>query len=382
MSFKTSETYIFRKLFLIRNYDCLKILFFNFISIFLKNKVFFSRQHLYLKSTCISYRNVDKDIFMNHCLFNNFFSTFDGGVIYISSTYSLNINDTTFYQCISSGNGGAIYFTNGLNVQLFRICAVGCKSYYGQFAWIQTHHNHILDLITINNCGNTSGTNTLIVYYGNQNISNINISYNNVLWISGIIYYYLNSMFSNFCTFYNNTDSYAYGCIYLSGNKGTISKANFILYDGPIVVYANSGDHNLFECIFDQNKNILLSANSGSTLQLNNCYYLTGSTSTIGSIINLLIPTSTDYLLHSVYSTFYCSYYNNEPTISNTINPTISDTIFPTICSTLFFTFERTPERTFPVNPTDCSIFSKDLNQKSNIYLPIYISFIFFFFSK
>ena len=123
---------------------------------------------------------------------------------------------------------------------------------------------------------------------------------------------------------------------------------------------------------FDQNKVILLYINSG-TLELINCYYLTSSSH------SSLINSTTNYYLYSIYSTYYCSYNYLQPTISNTIIPTISNTIFPTICSTLSFTFERTPERTFPPNSTDCPIFSKDLNQKSTIYFPIYVSFSFFF---
>ena len=84
----------------------------------------------------------------------NFFQIYSGGAIFINSTLSLIINETSFYNCILiDGLGGAIYFQNGLNINLFK------------------------------------------------NISNINISYNNNIHTSGIIYYYPNSMFSNYCTF-------------------------------------------------------------------------------------------------------------------------------------------------------------------------------------
>ena len=44
----------------------------------------------------------------------------------------LYINDTTFYQCISSnGDGFVIYFIDSLNINLFRICVVYLKSVSG-----------------------------------------------------------------------------------------------------------------------------------------------------------------------------------------------------------------------------------------------------------
>ena len=75
-----------------------------------------------------------------------------GGAIYINNTtLFLIINETTFSNCSSiSGNGSAIYFINGLNIQLFRICAVGCKSapsYTNQFAFLRTNSNQ--DIIGI-----------------------------------------------------------------------------------------------------------------------------------------------------------------------------------------------------------------------------------------
>ena len=108
-----------------------------------------------------------------------------------------------------------------------------------------------------------------------------------------------------------------YWCIYLYGNSGTISKSNIILNNSPTnygVVTLWVGNYILKECIFDQNKNNLIFINSGSTLELNNCYYLTGS------YHSSLFNTSTNYYLHSIYFSYYCSYSNVDiipiPTIS------------------------------------------------------------------
>ena len=204
---------------------------------------------------------------MNNCLIKDISSSGNGGAIFINTSKSLIINETTFYNCLSiNGNGGAIYFYNGLNINLFKICAVGCKNTNYQFAYLQTTYNQILDLITIYNCSNLNGYRTLIIYNGNQNISNINISYNNNIYISGIYYINPTSMFSNYCTFYNNTVS-SDRCIYLQGNSGTISKSNIILNNSPTnygVVTLWVGNYILKECIFDQNKDNLIFINSGS----------------------------------------------------------------------------------------------------------------------
>ena len=269
---------------------------------------------LNLKSNCISIRTINQNINMNNCLISIISSSENGGAISITSSYSLNINYTTFFLCIStSGNAGAIYFSLGLNISFYSICAFNCKSasgYYYQFSALHTKNNQKLDLISINNCSNLLGSRTVGFFYGNQTISNINISFNNNIQRSGIYYANPNSMFSNYCTFYNNTVS-SFCCIYLQGKTGTISKSNIILNNSPNtnygVVYVEDGNYCLNECIFDKNENIIIFVNSG-ILQLINCYYLTGSSSFSGLITDTLKFTKTNYQIHSIYFTFYCSY--------------------------------------------------------------------------
>ena len=270
------------------------------------NSFYNLKPNLNLQSNCISSRIENQNINMNFCLISIISSNNQGGAIYISTLLSLNINDTTFYQCISTESGGAIYFENGLNTQLFRICAICCNSgdrEFYQFAYLQTTFNQILDLITIYNCTNLNGEYTLTLDYGNQNMSNINISYNNNRQTSSIWYRYPYSMFSDYCTFYNNS-AISHNCIWLVGNTGTISKSNIILNNSPksygVVQVSYSGNYILKECIFDQNQNTLLSVNEGS-LQIINCYYLTGSSSTYGSISNTLLIKQTNTFLITHY---------------------------------------------------------------------------------
>ena len=268
---------------------------------------------LNLKKNCISSKLINQNININNCLISFIYSSGNGGAIYInSSIYSLNINDTTFYQCIStSGHGGAIYFENGFIIQLFRICALYCKSNSGnhyQFAYLQTNNNQLLDLISISKCyNNTVGYTTLFLIFGNQSLSNINISYNSNIAHSGISHVPSSILFSIYCTLYNNTVSF-YNCIYLNSETGTISKSNIISNNSPSygVIFVDSvGNYILTECIFDKNQNVLLYI-SGK-LTLHNCFILSGSSIISGIVSNSIIYKITNYYQHTIYSTFYCS---------------------------------------------------------------------------
>ena len=274
-----------------------------------------------LKSNCIAIRTLNQNILMNHCLISNFFGSGNGGAIFIDIPgLSLSINETTFYECISTkGNGGAIFFINGLNIFLFRICVKNCitaPGFYDQFAYLNTNYDQIIDLLSITKCDNLNGAQTLRLANGNQNIYNTNISNNHNNYISGVFYGSPNSMLSKYCTIYNNTVS-SYICINLQGSSGNISKSNIILNNSPNsnygVISLWVSNFNLNECIFDQNKDILLYVLS-STLQLINCYYLTGSSSIIGSVSDFLINKITNYNSHEIYHTYYC------PDLINTHN--------------------------------------------------------------
>ena len=293
---------------------------------FFKKTFFLFNPTFILLANCIKSRTVNQNINMIYCLIKDFSSSDSGGAILINTAKSININGTTFYSCFSTnGHGGAIWFDNGLNINLFRICAVRCSAFNRQFAYLETTYNQLLDLITIYNCSNINGYQPLNLAYGNQNISNLNMSYNNNNHISGINYYNPNSMLSSYCTFYNNSAG-STRCIQFYGNSGTISKSNIILNNSPTnygVVYVNTGNYILKECIFDQNKNTLLYVVSSCTLQLINCYYLTGSSSTFGSVLfsNPLITADAKYYINSIYFTYYCSYSSSS---SNILNPSIN----------------------------------------------------------
>ena len=304
--------------------------FYLFFWFYLK-KIFFFLIQFY-----ISNQIVNQNVNIKNCLISIVSSIDNDGAISIISGYSLIIIETTFYQCISTkGHGGAIYFYDGLNIQLFGICFLGCKGSSFQSAYLRTNHNNLIDLISIYSCINLNAHNNLGLQNGNQNIYNTNISNTNNAACSCIRYEDPNSMFTNYCTFYKNTVS-SNTCIRLFDNSGTISKSNIILNNSPNygVVYVTSGGHYILnEYIFAQNQDRILDLATGSTIQLINCYLLSGSSSSRGKVTNSLTFTQTNYFLHSIYSTYYCSYtlFQSIPTpsISRSLSPSISRSFSP-----------------------------------------------------
>ena len=295
----------------------------------------FSFAFLNLNSNCITNRTINENIELENCLINQLFlSNGEGGAIYIIKSCHLLVYDTTFSQCMITNNGcgGAIYFQNGLDVNLFRVCASSCRAYHNQFAQIITNNNLFLELNSVSKCYNHTnyGMTPITLFNGNQSISNTNISNNCNFENSGISFEFPNNLISNYCTFFNNTVR-DFVCISLYGNSGNINRCNIINNNSPIrgiICVYEKGFYFLTECIFDNNINVLLYIFSGN-LTLNNCYYLSGSSSTHGYISNNLIITKTNFYSFENYNTFYCSPFFVTPFIE-TPKPTISETINPT----------------------------------------------------
>ena len=299
--------------------------------------------------------------------------------------------------------------------------------YKYQFAYLDSA-TYILDLITIYNCGNSKGSSNLLLQSGTQNIFNINISYNNNRFRSGINFASPTSMLSNYCTFYNNTahDSI---CISFYRYTGTISKSNIILNNSPSngVVYVGAGVYNLSECVFVQNQNILLYVFSGM-LRLNNCFinHLSNSITTNTKTAPIFYPT----LITSITNSYQLTHYQTQFSIldqeiicyaenplpyrtpemtpnptktlnpTNTFNPTISKSLNPSVSNTLKPSqseaiLQTIPEILLPafsntIFPTDFDNFSIDkvLSWTSFYYLMgfslicLVVILIFFYFGK
>ena len=239
------------------------------------NPLFFKK---FLISNCNYINNsrykINQEIDLNNCFFSVIQNEGNGGVILIeNSALNMIIKDSFFYQCISSGSGGAIYFNNGYNSQLNRVCGLKCKSGFElscQFSLLLTSNNlnylNQLEFCSISKCFNNSlGSTTIFLSGGKQNVTNINISYNKNTHYSGIFYAHSIDMFSKFCTFSNNSVT-QYRCFTFHYGTGNMTKSNIINNYIPIdsVVFINSGTYFLIECILTNNLITLLHAHCGS----------------------------------------------------------------------------------------------------------------------
>ena len=212
---------------------------------------------------------VDEQINISNCFFSRYLSyDGNGGAIYVSvSSYSMNINNSVFYNCVCSDNGGAIWFSS-TNSYFAMICANSCSaSIYYQFAYISTSHVNQVEYLSVSNCSHTtSGSFSIRLKTGNQRVDNTNSSMNNVCRYSGIAIYSPSSFSSSHCTLSNNNAS-GYSCIYLSITSGIMSYANIIHNHSPswgVVYVSGVGSIKMMYFIFQNNQNYLFCIRDGS----------------------------------------------------------------------------------------------------------------------
>jgi len=216
---------------------------------------------------------VDKNINISDCFFKRYLSySGDGGVICVtSSSYSMNINYSMFYNCVCSSWRGAIYFDSS-NSSLRMICANKCScgaSSYDHFAFLSAFQVNQVEYLSVSNCSHaTSGYCSFCLSSGDQRVYNTNSSMNNAIWVSGILIISPSSFTSSHSTFSNNkvTDGI---CIQFCSTPGTISilYANIVHNNSPSngVVYVNGeGSKKMMYCIFNNNQNYLFCVWAGS----------------------------------------------------------------------------------------------------------------------
>ena len=294
---------------------------------------------------------VDKNINISNCFFSRSSSYSGyGGIIHVyGSSFSMNINYSMFYNCVCSGNGGAIYFSSS-NSYLRMICAKSCSASQFHFAYLQTSQMNQVEYLSVSNCSHkTSGYWSIVLYTGDQRVDNTNSSMNNANQISGIRIWFPSSFTSSHCTFSNNKVSYSV-CIGFYSTSGTISMsyANIVHNNSPYdgVVYVYEALPKMMYCIFHSNQNYLFCGYEGS-LEVSHSFIdhsasfstsIAVSTSNNNSLINTIT-----YQLQ-FFNSIHCN--ADIPLPQKTPDQTISETIINTLNESPMNTLEQSPINT------------------------------------
>jgi len=295
---------------------------------------------------------VDKNINISNCYFSRSSSySGHGGVVYVTaSSYSLNINNSMFYNCVCSSWGGAIYFISS-NSSLRMICAHRCScgaSLRGHFAYLHASQVNQVEYLSVSNCSHTtSGFYSICLNSGDQSFFNTNSSMNNAIQYSGIYISSPSSFTGSLCTFSNNKVS-EYICIYFYSSSGTISMsyANIVHNNSPSygIVFVTAAFPKMMYCIFKYNQNTLFWVWSGS-LEVSHSYIYHSassfSTSTAVSTSNNNSFSNTITYQLQFFNSIHC---NAEIPLPRS---TIEDTLMNTPEETPMNTAKVTPYRSY-----------------------------------
>ena len=260
---------------------------------------------------------VDKNINIALCFFSRYLSySGHGGVIYVNGgSYSMNINYSMFYNCVCSGEGGAIYFISP-NSFLRMICANSCSASGRHFSQLEASEMNQMEYLSISNCSHTtSGYYPIHVYKGYQRVDNTNCSMNNAGQGSGLLINSPSSFTSSLCTFSNNKASYSI-CIYFSSSSGTISMSlsNIVhnispnTLDGVFYAYG-AGSRKMIYCIFRNNQNRLFCVVGGSLEVSHSFIFHTPSFSTSTAVSTSNNNSFTNRITYQLqfFNSFHCN---------------------------------------------------------------------------
>jgi len=296
---------------------------------------------------------VDININISNCFFSrSSLYSGNGGVIYVSGgTYSMNINYSMFYKCISSPEGGAIFFSAPFSY-LRMICANRCSVssqsnpfIYYHFAYIRASQVNQVEYLSVSNCSQTtSGYYSIYLESGNQMVDNINSSMNNANQVSGIQIESPSFFTSSHCTFSNNKANYM--CIRIKSDSETIlmSYANIVHNNSPSngVVFINGGSPKMNYCIFKNNQNILFCVWSG-TLEVSHCFIYHSSSFSSSTTVSTERNNSFTYILTYQIQFFGSLYCNADMPL---IDRTAMNYTFETPIKTPYETPMNTPQET------------------------------------
>ena len=267
-------------------------------------KIFLNLQYSFfeyflINPNLIIYQNYSRQInfltnsYITNCFFYslNFLSGSGGAIFYKNILINLLIDNSHFENCSANNFGGAISFqcSTGGNLILDKVCSNSCylqETYWtdgGQFLYGSVFKNGTLNLTSYSkSCPiskfNNKQESILLLIGGIQKITQINSSYNLVYRFSGIA---LNSNLNyiKFSNFYKNNATWS-GCIHyftsigyqylnfsniIENNSESSDTSNV---NGVILGQTNSIIE-INNCIFQNNRNKLLAADSGTIKVIN-----------------------------------------------------------------------------------------------------------------
>ena len=251
-----------------------------------------------------------------------------GGIFYCSNIpCNLTINDTIFFKCISSLDGGAIYYTSNLlgsNVYLNRICANNCstgldKSY--QFCYIVTYQigNNSCNYLSINFCNTIpNGFTSFYLGRGNISLNNYNSSKNFNKQYSGLYIYMPIFFLGKFCNIINNIVSDSKNIMLYGNSNNKLTFSNILFNNSPNgfgVILNYGGYYSIENCILLNNSNTLFFSNY-DTLTILYCIishlnqiYTVSINGYLNTMFNIHTYTNTINIYH--LNTYLCENNNN-----------------------------------------------------------------------
>ena len=230
-----------------------------------------------LKHTCPEICNdkrafYQENIILINCILHRLIINGNGGAIYIDSIpYNIFIESSNFYKCISTLQGGGIYFNIGKNVTILNTGAILCHSgvdQHGQFLYTNSDNFSSFNIffLTISQCNNNlqNGFSSNCYDNGILNISNINCSNNFCIMESSIRINNLENFFIKFSTFFNNSCKNSQKNLNIMGINGIFDYCNFInlISLKGSIFYCEHSIINITNSIFNRNHGILFYSNS------------------------------------------------------------------------------------------------------------------------
>ena len=230
------------------------------------------------------FNNPNNNINISNCIFlrNNEFNG-QGGIIYVyNKEISLFINDSIFLYCSAKNEGGSIYFNSNFQTSicfLNNICSF--KSWtligYGQFGYIQANKFFFI-FSTLFKCNSdifSSSYSTFRPNYGNQTISNINISHTVLKHMSAFEFIDPIVLRASFLTIFNNSAVPSTIILFVGNNDNKIEYLNCINNKSPdygvIDTWDSSQTFIISNSIFINNSYYLFSSRSNCYMSINNC---------------------------------------------------------------------------------------------------------------